>query len=117
MRLALVAAGLMVIVAVGLMIGLSGFQQYAVESTRSLASNVICAPDRPVSAPGRTVVFNVAGLPEGTRAYWSVDDGQATSDTPGSLSVVYNQRGTKTASVFFRIGDLWERTSCTVSVQ
>lgn len=111
------AAGLMIIIAVGLMIGLTGFQQYAVESSRSMASTVLCAPNRPILAPGQTVTFSIAELPTETTLHWSAPEGQSSVDASGRFTVIYNQRGTKTVSAFFRIGDSWERTSCTVEVQ
>jgi hypothetical protein len=107
----------MVVIAAGLFIGLSGFQQYALESSRSLADTVLCAPDRPVTVPGRTVTFTVAGLDAGTLPYWTSAEGKSEAASDGTYSVVYATRGTKTVSAFFLAGDLWQRTTCVVSVQ
>jgi len=107
----------MMLVAIGLYMGLAGFQQYAVESSRSMADTILCAPNAPVTVPGRAVAFEIAGLPPDTSAYWSAPEGRAEVSSTGAFSVIYSNRGTKTVSAFFRIGDLWERTSCTVAVQ
>lgn len=117
MKLALLAAGLMAIIAVGLMIGLSGFQQYALESSRSMADLIVCAPSSPTTVIGRTVTFRLAGIPETTTRHWSSAEGTTSTDPAGNFSVTYGKKGTKTVSAFFLSGDFWERVTCSIQVQ
>ena len=117
MRLAMLAIGVMLVIAVGVYIGLSGFQQYALESSRSRAGQALCAPDRPVSSPGRTVTFSVSGLPESATPHWSAREGRAGQTTAGGFSVIFSERGEQFVDVFFPVGESWQHISCSVTVR
>jgi len=117
MRLASIAIGIMLLVAVGLYLGLAGFQQYAVESSRSLAGQAVCAPQRPDAVTGRPVVFSVTGLPDGTLVHWSSDEGRSEVAPGGTFSVTFATAGMKSVSAFALLGDTWTRITCDVTVR
>ena len=116
MRLAFFAVGLMVIVAVGLYIGLLGFQQYAVVNSRSLAGSAICAPDHASVAVGQTVTFSLSQVDAASAIHWSSDEGRSQVAPNGTFWVTFTTKGAKAVSAFALFGDTWSRITCSVTV-
>ncbi len=105
------------IVGVGVYYGVSSLlDQYSVVPGGSQAEQYACAPTVSTARPNTAVRF-ATSVPEGTMYFWSAPDGTASFVTSGPLEVKYARTGTKTAYLFYVIGNTWYRTSCTVQVQ
>lgn len=112
-----VAIILVLILAVGLYIGVSNFnQQYGVGTSGSSAGQFACEPDKASAAASEPVKFTTS-LPEGSTYYWSAPDGMSSFALRGPLTVRYARAGTKTVSLFYQSGSAWRQTSCTVTVR
>ena len=111
---------LMVVVAlvgIGLYFGLSSLlTQYSVVPGGSNADQYACAPGQPTAKLNQAVQFT-SSIAEGIPYYWSAPDAQSSFVTSGPLTVKYARAGTKTAYLFYIIGNKWYRTSCSIQVQ
>jgi hypothetical protein len=118
MNAVVVAVLIVLILAVGVYIGISGLStQYAVDASRGSAAQVLCAPDVQTSHVGQTVRFALSGLTPGTAYHWSADEGTAQIMPDGRFSIVYATRGVKNAWAFVLAGTFWQQIRCSVTVQ
>ena len=118
MNTTVVAVLIVLILAVGVYIGISGLStQYAVDTSRGSAAQVLCAPDIQTAHVGQSVHFALSGLVTGTAYHWSTDEGTAQITQDGRLSVSYASRGVKNAWAFVLAGNFWQQVRCSVTVQ
>jgi hypothetical protein len=118
MNRTLIAVVVVVILTFGVYIGLSGFMtQYAVETSRGSAAQVICAPDAATASVGQSVRFSLSGITGGAAYHWASDEGTSQTLPDGRFAVTYTTRGVKTAWAFILSGEYWQPVRCSVTVQ
>ena len=118
MNTVFVAILIVLVLAVGVYIGISGLStQYAVDTSRGSAAQVLCAPDVQTARVGQPVRFALSGLAAGTAYHWSTDEGTAQIMSDGRFSVTYATRGVKNTWAFVLAGSFWQQIRCSVTVQ
>ena len=92
-------------------------QQYALDTSGSLASGASCVTSQSTVRPNQPVSFSLAGVPADTRIAWSTPEGTGRVLPGGVFSVTFPGAGAKEVSAFLADGVRWQRIACPIIVQ
>jgi hypothetical protein len=92
-------------------------QQYALDTSGSLASGALCNTNKPNARPGQPITFSLSGVPAETAVAWSTPEGTGRVLQDGTFSVTFSGTGTKEVSAFLVDGSRWQRVACPVIVR